>query len=91
MTCNKSSVSLNKEQSLFTSELIPVTVTSKTNKAHKNIKKLFYVVRLKENTFNVLDEEAFRLTICSNTTSITCWEMKQIPRTHPHSQLLQEK
>lgn len=57
MTCNKSSVSLNKEKSLFTSELIPVTVTSKTNKAHKNIKKLLYIARLKENTLNVLDEK----------------------------------
>lgn len=90
MTCNKSSVSLNKDKSLFTSELIPVTVTSKTNKAHKNIKKLFYAVRLQENTFNALDEKAFKPTICSNTTSITCWEMKQRSRTHPHPQLLQE-
>lgn len=74
MTCNKSSVSLNKKKSLFTSEIISVTVTSKTNKAHKNIKKLFCAVKLKENTFN--DEKAVRLTICSNTTSITCWEMR---------------
>lgn len=40
MTRNKSSASLNKEKLLFTCELIPATVTSKTNKAHKNKKKL---------------------------------------------------
>jgi len=91
MTCNKSSVSLTKEKSLFTRELIPVTVTSKTNKAHKKIKKLFYAVRLKENTFNVLDEKAFRLRICSTTTSVTCRKMKQVSKSRPHPQLLQEK
>lgn len=76
MTCNKSSVSLNKKKSLFTSEIISVTVTSKTNKAHKNIKKLFCAVKLKENTFKVSDEKAVRLTICYNKTSITRWEMR---------------
>lgn len=76
MTRKKSSVSLDKDKSLFTSELIPVTVTNKNNKAYKNIKKLLYAVRLKENMFNVRDEKAFKLTICSNTASIICWEMK---------------
>lgn len=38
LTSNKSSVFLNTEKSLLTSELIPATVTSKNNKAHKNIK-----------------------------------------------------
>lgn len=38
LTSNKSSVYLNTEKSLLTSELIPATVTSKNNKAHKNIK-----------------------------------------------------
>lgn len=89
--CNKSSVCLNKEKSLFTSELIPVAVTSKTKKAHKNIKQLFYAVRLKENSFNVLDEKALRLTICSKTSSITCLELKKIVRICPHTQLFQEK
>lgn len=85
MMCNKSSVCLNKEKSLFTSELIPVAVTSKTNKAHKNIKQLFHAVRLKENTFNILDENALRLTICSKATSITCLELKQISRNFSHN------
>lgn len=90
MTCNKSSVSLNKGESLFTSELITLTVTSKNNKAHKKyIKKLFRAVRLKEDIFNVLDGKAFRFTVCSNTASIKHWEMKQISRTHPHPQRLQ--
>lgn len=38
LTSNKSSVFLNTEKSLLSSELIPATVTSKNNKAHKNIK-----------------------------------------------------
>lgn len=38
LTSNKSSVFLNTEKSLLTSELIPATVTRKNNKAHKNIK-----------------------------------------------------
>lgn len=38
LTSNKSSVFLNTEKSLLRSELIPATLTSKNNKAHKNIK-----------------------------------------------------
>ena len=59
LTSNKSSVFLNTEKSLLTSELIPATVTSKNNKAHKNIKvhPLQLAGGKKRNVFSFSDEK----------------------------------
>lgn len=57
LTSNKSSVFLNTEKSLLTSELIPATLTSKNNKAHKNIKVHPLQLSEKKNVFNFSDEK----------------------------------